>query len=88
MRHRFKTGEYVHDDIREQMEAPFPENRPLAHGVLNFLVTSLVYAFILWFVTRSLENNDIIDGRLAWESASTIALSVQFGRIWDRAFMR
>ena len=92
MRHRFKTGEYVDDNNKNPWEMIEEEvgaiNRNLMAGLLNFLVSTLLYAAIAWYVSRTLNDSGVITWRLDWVTCSTTMFFLQLARLWDRAFMR
>lgn len=57
-------------------------------GVLNFLVTSLLYALAAWWFSRVFQDIGVISWKLSWTQSTSIVTAFNFIRVWDRAFMR
>lgn len=78
-----------HPEVPEELwQEGRDAGRSFLNGVLNFLISSLLYAAALWFWTKTLHDADVISWRFTWIQSTGIANSFNFIRIWDRAFMR
>jgi len=60
----------------------------LLQGLLNFLVTCLVYALGLWYFSGIFQEIGIISWKLTWVQSTSLIATINFIRVWDRAFMR
>jgi hypothetical protein len=60
----------------------------ILNGLMNFVVTSLVYSLGLFLVTRVLASADVISWQFSWIQCTSLVLGFNFVRLWDRAFMR
>ena len=58
------------------------------NGIVNFLVSSLVYAGISWYALGVLRDAGVVNWEFSWVQVSTLVLFLQFARVWDRALMR
>lgn len=69
-------------------EKPSTTSSTLLSGFATFILSTLLYALAAWYVARTLNDNDVISWKLSWTAASSMAFTLQFVRVWDRAFMR
>jgi len=60
----------------------------LADGLLNLAFSTLLYSFFLWFLTRTLQQADVISFRFTWVQCTGMVGLALFCRVWDRAFLR
>lgn len=64
------------------------EKSTLLQGLINFLFSTLVYSLFIWFVSRTLEQGNVVSWKLQWTQCTALVASFNFVRIWDRTFMR
>lgn len=77
-----------HPEVEEFQEQVRTARRALLNGLLNFLLSCLVYSAFVWYVTRTLEQADVISFRFDWVESTAIVSSAMFVRMWDRTFLR
>jgi len=77
-----------HDDMIEPGYFDDPANvrKKIRLGLVNFVLTTLVYALGLYVTTRILRSADVISWRLAWVQCTSLAAISNIVRIWDRTF--
>lgn len=57
-------------------------------GIASFLVTTVVYSAIFYYVISVLYDADIIGGRIDWTPLCVSVTLLNFARIWDRALLK
>jgi len=57
-------------------------------GVMNFVLSSLLYALGLYLAVRVLKSADAISWNLSWTQCTSLIVGFNFIRVWDRALMR
>jgi len=77
-----------HPEFDKVWEEGAEHRNKLFQGLLNFLVTSLLYALGAWWFSRVFQEIGIISWKLTWTQSTSFVLAFNFVRVWDRAFMR
>ena len=57
-------------------------------GIASFLITTVVYSGILYYVISVLNDSGIISGKVSWTPLCISVTLVNFMRVWDRALLR
>lgn len=57
-------------------------------GIASFLITTIVYSGILYYLISVLNDSGIISGEIAWTPLCISVTLLNFMRLWDRAFLR
>lgn len=57
-------------------------------GVASFLVTSVVYSAVLYYVISVLNDSEIISGEIKWTPLCLSVSALNFLRVWDRALFK
>lgn len=77
-----------HPEFDEVWKEAEEHGRRIRQGLLNFLVTSLIYALGLWYFSGVFQEVGIISWKLTWIQSTSVITAFNFLRVWDRAFMR
>lgn len=77
-----------HPEVTQFEEEVRKGRRAIFDGILNFLLSSLLYSTFSWFILRTLEQNDVVSFKFKWIEIAGVVYAAQFVRVWDRTFMR
>lgn len=77
-----------HPEVTQFEEEVRKGRRAILDGILNFLLSSLLYSTFSWFILRTLEQNDVVSFKFKWIEIAGVVYAAQFVRVWDRTFMR
>lgn len=78
----------THPEMEEFLKLQERAKKQILSGLVNFLVSSLVYALALYLAARLFESVGAISWKLSWVNCTSLILGFNFVRVWDRAFMR
>lgn len=75
-------------DLENFFEETAKTKKLIRDGVVNFLISSLLYSLGLFLAIRMLKSGDVISWELQWTQCTALVTGFNFIRIWDRTFMR
>lgn len=75
-------------ELKQILEEAENTKKTIRDGVLNFVVSSLLYALGLFLLIKILKSGDVITWELRWIECTGIMTGFNFIRLWDRTFFR
>jgi hypothetical protein len=77
-----------HPELDDEAENVAKGARAFLDSFVTLLVSTLLYSFFLWFLTRTLQRVDVISFRFTWIQCTGIVFGFLFCRGWDRTFFK
>lgn len=75
-------------DIEDGDEVLSKSGQFFITGLASFLVTSVLYSAVVYYVISILNNSEIINGKVEWTPLCISVTLINFVRVWDRAFFK